>query len=359
MQRKKQKGRAIFEDIINIDNLNWAYKKSLFSTCKYKIQSIDFSFYYPPRLRRLQHDLITGEYKVGKYNKFKIHEPKERDVTAPRYIDKIVQLALVKVLRDIYEKNFISDSYACIRDKGTHKAVGVLNKYLRQGRGNYGEGAYILKIDIQKYFYTINRDILKQIIIKRVYCQKTLDLIFKLLDSTPDELGLPLGCITSQLFSNVYLNELDQYCKRQLGIKYYIRYMDDITIILPNKPATQECLSKVKAFLTDKLELNINKKKTKSFPLKQGVNTIGFSIHCTHRKVRTDSKRRMLRKLKKFPHLIREGRVSVRKAEQMINSWLGHAKHGNHFRLLTYILEHYNYLYLDKKGAVRICQLEE
>src|SRR5699024_4251415 len=181
-------------------------------------------------LNKLRDDLVTGEYKFKGYKQFKVYEPKERVIDAPYHRDKIAQLAIDKVLKGIYQPSFIYDSYACLDNKGTHKAVERVSYFMRKGAWEYGEDAYIIKLDIRKFFYSINRDILKEILPKKIKCKETISLVYKIIDSADeiDPLGLPLGNTLSQLFTNVYMDRFDQYCKRVLQIKYYVRYADDV-----------------------------------------------------------------------------------------------------------------------------------
>ena len=343
---KNISNKILFAEIVDMKNLELAYHKSQKGKYKYKIRSINFSQDLTQNLNQLQKQLVDDTYKVSPYSKFTIHDPKEREVAAPHYRDKIVQIALHNKLKVIYDKIFISHTYACIENKGTHRAVKQINKFMKKAQWLWGKNSYIVKIDMKKFFYSINREILKTIISKKIKCSKTLNLIYKIINSSPSEKGLPLGNITSQLFANIYLNEVDQYCKRFLGIKFYVRYMDDIVIILPNKEKTNEVVNLIKKFLTNKLDLEVNVNKTKTFPISQGVNTIGFKIYTTHRLLRTDSKKRIKRKMGKFKKLIRNNKLTIEKVECMLNSWLGHARNGNSYNLIKKLLEKYNFLEL-------------
>ena len=195
-------------------------------------------------------------------------------------------------------------------------------------------------MDIKKFFYNINRDVLKKILCKKITCKKTLRLIFKIVDSadTISELGLPLGNTLSQICANIYLNEVDQFIKRKLGVKYFVRYMDDFVLVLPNKEICKCIFSTVKEFLKSVLHLELNIKKSKMFPISQGVNAVGFKIYATHRLLRNDSKKKIKRKIRAFPNLIVCGKILVSKAEQMLNSWLGHARHASSYNFIRSLL---------------------
>lgn len=351
---KKSKNIGLFERITSYDNLLIAYKQNLKGNSKFKIASINFSWDYVTNLKALQEKLILSTYSPDGYNVFTVYEPKIREIQAPKYEDKIVQLALVNELRKIYQPNFIHSSYACLENKGTHLAVTDLKSFVEEAHKKWGKDSYILKLDIKKFFYSIDKDVLKKIVRKRIYCKYTLRLIDVIIDSTVG-LGLPLGNVTSQILANVYMNELDQYCKRDLRLKYYVRYMDDVTIVLPNKEEAFRVKQLIEEFVNETLKLELNKDKSKMFPISQGVNTIGFRIHVTHILLRNDSKKRVKRKIKKIPKLIKEGKMTVGKAEQMLNSWLGHSSYSCNWNLIQSILDKNECLTLNEKGVFKIC----
>lgn len=347
---------SLFNRIVNINNLEKAYRLSRKGKNKFNKEAMIFSQNETYNLRKLQQELLTGNYEFGEYNKFYVYEPKERLIHAPQYKDKIVQLAINNVIKHIYQRCFIYDSYACIDNKGTHKAVDRVSYFMRKSNWQYGKDAFIIKLDIKKFFYSINREILKGIIPKRIHCKKTLELIFKIIDSADQisPVGLPLGNLLSQLFANVYMNEFDQYCKRKLSIKYYVRYADDVIAILPNKEKGLEILDLMKVFLKERLALETHDEKTRIFPIRQGVNAYGFKIHKTHRLLRNDSKRKIKQKTKRMRISLREGHMTKGKCEQILNSWHGHAMHGNSHNFIRRLIERRDYIYQDPKGRLRV-----
>ena len=307
-------------------------------------------------LRELRNSLINETYTFSDYVEFYVYEPKVRLIHAPRYIDKIVQLSINNTLKEVYNPCFIYDSYACIDDKGTHKCVDRISYFMRKAYWEYGDEAYIVKMDIKKYFYTINREVLKKLYAKKIDCEKSLRLIYKIIDSADkvSPLGLPLGNTLSQISANVYMNEVDQYAKRKLSLKYYVRYADDIVIIVKNKEKAVEALDKLRSFAKVNLKLDFNKNKTKIFPIKQGVNTVGFKIHTTHRLLRNESKKKIKRKIKKFPRLLSNEEITKEKIEQIINSWYGHAKHADSQNFINKLLDTNDYIYQDDKGSLKV-----
>ncbi|MDC3412516.1 reverse transcriptase/maturase family protein [Terrihalobacillus insolitus] len=346
----------LFNEIVAVDNFDDAYNKSQKGKSKYKTDAMKFSQDLTKNLEDLRWQIFFNEYEFGEYIYFKVYEPKERDIHAPQFEDKLVQLAINNVLKHIYQPCFIYDSYACLDNKGTHKAINRVSHFIRKAAWQYGDDAFIIKLDISKFFYTIDRDVLKGILKKKIKCKRTLDLLFTIIDSANDidSLGLPLGNLTSQLFANVYMNEFDNYCKRKLSLKYYVRYADDAIAIVKNKDEAKVILELMKRFLKRNLKLNTNEKKTRIFPIEQGVNAYGFKIYKTHRLLRNDSKKKIKRKAKKMRRLITEELMTVEKAEQILNSWKGHAKYGCSYNFIKSLLERNDYIYMNHKGILKV-----
>lgn len=207
----KKRFNNLFEQIIDWKNLEWAYHKSLVGVNKYGTDAIDFAKDETYNLIKLRDSFITGTYEFTGYKRFKVYEPKERIIDAPYHKDKIAQLAIDRVLKKVYQPSFIYDSYACLDNKGTHKAVERVSYFMRKASWDFGEDAYIIKLDIRRFFYSINRDILKNILPKKIKCEETLELAYKVIDSADaiDPLGLPLGNTLSQLFTNVYMDRFE------------------------------------------------------------------------------------------------------------------------------------------------------
>lgn len=312
---------------------------------------MEFSKNETDNLLHLQKELIDGTYKFGGYIEFKVFEPKERVINAPHYRDKIVQLALNTVLKEIYQPLFIYDTYSCLDDKGTHACVQRIRYFMRKAYWEYSDDAYIVKIDIKKFFYTIDREVLKRLYAKKILCKDTLALLYKIIDSAKaiDKLGLPLGNTISQISANVDMNETDQYAKRRLKLKYYVRYADDIIIIVKNKECAIKTLSEIKEYTESKLNLKLNMNKSKIFPINQGVNAIGFKIHPAHMLLRNDSKKRIKKKLRKFKDLLINEEITIEKVEQILNSWYGHAEQACSYMFVQSLLEKFDYIVLTNK----------
>ena len=181
-------------------------------------------------------------------------------------------------------------------------------------------------------------------------------MLFKIINSADilSVLGMPLGNTLSQICANVYMNVIDQVAKRKLSLKYYVRYADDVVIIVKDKEKAKAVLLSIKAIIKERLDLEVNDNKTKVFPINQGVNTVGFKIYATHRLLRDDSKKKMKRKAKKMRGLLTSGKMKPEKAEQILNSWKGHAQHGNSYNFIKKLIEKNDYIYISKKGVLKV-----
>lgn len=347
---RKEALMSLYERIYDTKNLEESYKRTQSGNRKYRKEAIYFAMSKERKLRDLKKELKDKTYRPGSYIEFYVYEPKKRLVHAPHIRDKIVQFSIHTVLQGIYGSVFIKDSYACLEEKGTHEAVHRIQHYMRLAQWKYEE-PYIVKIDVRKFFYSINRDILKTIYRKKIpeSEQDFLRILDMIVDSSPEgERGLPLGNVTSQDFANIYLNEVDQFCKRYLGLKWYVRYMDDICIIVKDRETARNVLAKIRTYVKDHLDLELNE-KTHIYPLAQGINTLGFRIHTTHLEVRNSSKAAMKRRIKKIDEKVQSGRLTKKQAQQSVNAWLGHARHSNSYNLAKKIFEKYDYIQIEDK----------
>ena len=347
---RKEALMSLYERIYDTKNLEESYKRTQSGNRKYRKEAIYFAMSKERKLRCLQKELEDRTYRPGSYIEFYVFEPKKRLVHAPHIRDKIVQFSIHTVLQGIYRSVFIKDSYACLEEKGAHEAVHRIQHYMRLAQWKYEE-PYIVKIDVRKFFYSINRDILKTIYRKKIpeSEQDFLRILDMIVDSSPEgERGLPLGNVTSQDFANIYLNEVDQFCKRYLGLKWYVRYMDDICIIVKDRETARDVLAKIRTYVKDHLDLELNE-KTHIYPLAQGINTLGFRIHTIHLEVRNSSKAAMKRRIKKIDEKVQSGRLTKKQAQQSVNAWLGHARHSNSYNLAKKIFEKYDYIQIEDK----------
>lgn len=274
----------------------------------------------------------------------------------------ITEKKIHEELQNMFRPVFINGSFACQYGRGPIRAAFKVQHDMRVARMKWGDNAAIIKIDARKFFYSIDRALLKKILAKRFKKLKKkrpetyedllrfYRLLCKVIDSSPEgETGIPLGNVSSQDFANIYLNELDQFCVRFLGAKLYTRYMDDIVIVAPDKETAREWLAKIKVFLRERLHLDTNK-KTKVFYMRQGVNAYGFKIKATHMMLRTESKRREKRRVKAMVRKMREGKLTRSAVVQAVNSWLGFARWACAYNLAKKIFAPYRFI--KTEGAI-------
>jgi retron-type reverse transcriptase len=263
-----------------------------------------------PNLNRILEQLESDTYQVKPTRNFYITDPKERLIEAPHLEDRIVQHAILNSIRDTIEKRFIRQTYACIRERGTHNASDLLKKYLI----SYKNGGYYLKLDIRKFFYSVDQNSLEIELRKILKCEKTINILRKFYINDGGK-GLPLGNVTSQILANLALNPLDHYIKRVLKIRHYIRYMDDLILLSLNKLELKNALEKIKNLLSGlKLELN---GKTFLGLIAKGIDFVGYKTWFNSRLIRKRSLYKIKRTLKKEPNM------------QRISSYLSHAKMTN------------------------------
>lgn len=208
-------------------------------------------------IERLSYHLKGHTYRIQGYRKFRIYDPKEREIQALCYGDRIVQHSLCdNVLGPYLEKHLIYDNSACRKGKGTHFALDRLTGFLREYNRKYGEKGYILKCDVRKYFNSIDHTVLKEKISRMALSEDVRWLLGTIVDSYECEpgKGLPMGNQTSQWFALYYLDGLDRLIKEKLRIKYYTRYMDDMILLHPDKNYLKECLHEMEIYLAKELK---------------------------------------------------------------------------------------------------------
>ena len=271
-------------------------------------------------------------YKHGGYSTFYVTEPKVRKIEKSRYIDRVVHRWLVdNFLEPYFVPTFINTSYACLKGRGMHKACLDVQKAMKHCKNIWGS-YYILKMDVTKYFENIDKRTLLGILERKILDKDLMWLIKEILYAQEKEVGLEIGNYTSQLFANIYLNELDQYVKKELGIKYYFRYMDDAVLFFKNKEEAKYCLEKIKKFLLSKLELCLNR-KTQIFKNTQGVNFCGYKINEYRLKIRDKGKRKLKKKVKKLKCLVKNGEISSLEARKYLAGHIGYIKIADTYNL--------------------------
>lgn len=313
---------------------------------RYRLEVMAFASKLEDNLIVIQLSMTDGTYILGPYRKLWVYVPKKRLVMALEYLDRIVQWSIYQYLMPVYDKLFIEDSYACRKNKGSHRAADRLQYWMRQVSRKPGPGWYYLKLDISKYFYRVDHEKLLSILVRRIKDPELMAFIRGVVNSTaepfglprgrtpqntpPEEwlydVGMPIGNLTSQLFANIYLNELDQHCKHYLKIHYYIRYMDDIIILGPDKETLHRWKADIEIFLLNELALDLND-KTSIRPVRNGVEFVGVRIWPTHMKLRKSTVGRMKREVRAISAKYAAGEMSRLDFERRAASIRGLLEH--------------------------------
>ena len=315
---------------LTFDKMLDAHKRaSKGKTNKYEV--LKFNMDMESNIWNIINELKSGKYKLGKYKEFVIYEPKERIIKCLPYKDRIVQQWYIyEFIKPFIIPRLINSTCACIDNRGTHYAVRLVRKYLWKAKHEYGE-YYILKLDIKKYFYNIDKGILFNIMKEYISDKLLLNLTKVFIYNNGDKIGIPIGNYTSQYFANIYLDQLDKYIKYDLGIKYYVRYMDDMIIILKNKDECKIIMNRVRLFLSKRLHLELND-KSRYYPGNMGVNFCGYRIFEYYLLVRNRCKEMIRKRIKEWNKI---GKVNI----ISLNSWLSHVKHANSYNLINNYLE--------------------
>ena len=332
-----------FQKICSFDNLVSASRKAQRGK-RFQDQVSAFNFHLERELYRLQAGLQTQTYRPGPYYEFHVYEPKLRKISAAPYRDRVVHHALCNLIDPIFDPTFIFDTYACRKGKGTHKAVDRFTEFSRKN-------TYVLKCDIKKYFPSIDHEILKTRLRRKIRDPQVLWLLDLIVDSSNpqdyvheyfegDDLltalnrrrGIPIGNLTSQFFANIYLNGFDHFVKEVLRCRYYIRYMDDFVVLDRDKARLHQVKAEMEDYLAGfRLKLHVH--KCQIFPVKDGTDFLGYQVFPTHRRLRPSSVRRARRRLRGLREDYDNGKISWADVNHSVQSWLGHVKHADTYGL--------------------------
>lgn len=319
------------------------------------INQLAFEINVDMNLLRLQEELNNRTYLPGPSICFILERPKLREVFAADFRDRIVHHVLIEYMNEICEPKFIHDSYACRVGKGTHAATSRLQKFTRGVTQNNTRRAYFMQLDVRSFFVEINKSILHELVNKQIEDEQMrwlADVIIwndctvnckitrggTLIEKVPDHKtlfkapkykGLPIGNLTSQFFANLYLNELDQFIKRMLKCKWYVRYMDDLIILSDDQAQLQAWMGAIEKFLKEKLDLNLHPTKRIIEPIANGIDFVGYIIRPDYILVR----KRIVGNLKKK---IREGTIDDRSWA----SYMGHFQHAQTKKLVASLLNY-------------------
>lgn len=360
------------EEIIDFGNLLKAHENASQSK-HYRGENLAFEAHRQDELIDLHNKLtyfpkdgvpgnpLESSYHVGKYRKKKIYEPKPRIVMALSYPDRVVQWAYYQKLNPLFDRQFITHSYGCRVGKGTTKAREQLQTWLRKASRSPKKW-YVLKLDIAKYFYRVDHEVLMKILSRHIKDPLILRDLYKLINCEETAFGLPagvqpelckqegwiynrgmpIGNLTSQMFANIYLNELDQFCKHVLHIRYYIRYMDDIIILWPDKEELFQILAEIERFLDEELRLELNK-KTCIRPAWLPVTFVGALITPKKIIMRKSTRKRMFRRMKFIKGLFEAGKITFEKVNNTMQSYFGMIGHFTAGNLLRKIIDEFSF----------------
>lgn len=272
-------------------------------------------------------ELVECSYKTSKYDTFIIHDPKEREIYRLPFRDRVVHHAIMNVLEEIWTPIFISHTYSCIKGRGIHGALKHLKKDLKDYEGT----KFCLKMDIRKYYPSIDHSVLKEIIRKKIKDLKLLNLLDEIIDSAP---GIPIGNYLSQFFANLYLSYFDHWLKEEKHIRYYYRYADDMVILSENKEVLHSLLKEISQHLHDKLHLEL-KGNYQIFPVdSRGIDFVGYVFFHTHILMRRSIKKNFCRKATE----LNKKRITTHDYKAALCSWLGWARHCNSKQLIKTII---------------------
>ncbi|MDR1917230.1 MAG: reverse transcriptase/maturase family protein [Synergistaceae bacterium] len=327
---------TLFPRICDFQNLLTAFK--LASRGKREMSDVlKFGAALEENLFTLQHELLAHTWTPRPFRRFMIREPKAREIAAPAFRDRVVHHALVAVINPLLDGKMISASFACRVGLGTHAAVAKAREYIRECHAKYGE-FFILKGDVSRYFYSIDHTTLKGIFRRTIRCKDTLWLMDRIVDNDGStDVGIPIGALTSQLFANVYLDQMDHYVKEVLKEQYYLRYMDDFVFMHPSKDRLHELKDIAEDYLNTRLKLRLNP-KTSIFPQAHGLDFCGYRIWATHTLPRKRNVYRMRRRLRRMAGLYASGKISRETVESVLFSWFGYMQHCDSYQTMSKFL---------------------
>lgn len=317
-----------YSEVISVENLLSAWTE--FVRGKRNKQDVqEFSLNLMDNIIHISEELANKTYTHGGYFAFKVNDPKPRSIHKASVADRLIHHAIYRKLYPFFDKTFISDSFSCRLNKGTHKALERFKTFHLKASKNNTKTCFVLKCDIRKFFANINHQILIDIL--KSYIPDT-DIIWLLENiirsfSVTEGTGLPLGNLTSQLFVNIYMNQFDQFMKHRLKAKYYIRYSDDFVILSEDKAELEDMLLNIKDFLLKTLKLELHPNKVSIETVASGVDFLGWVHFPDHRVLRTATRNRMLRN----PKLKNKNKATI-------NSYLGLLQHGNTEKLKKGVL---------------------
>lgn len=296
-------------------------------------------------IEQIQQDVRSGKYTIDKYYIFYVYEPKKRMIMSITFYHRIVQWAIYRVINPLLVKGYIKDTYGCIPGRGSLAAMQRLRYWIKSVEHKPGTW-YYLKLDISKYFYRISHEVLKEILARKIKDQQLLQVLYNIIDCqhTPFglppgkgpgevpleerlyDVGMPVGNLLSQVFANIYLDALDQFCKRTLCIHFYVRYMDDIIILSDSKEQLHMWKAEIQKFVETTLRLSLNQ-KTCIRPISQGIEFVGYRIWPHYVTIRKSTTLEMKRHLRRKVEEYNAGLIEMEVVTATLKSYLGMLDH--------------------------------
>ncbi|WP_392530117.1 reverse transcriptase domain-containing protein [Nostoc sp. C117] len=311
---------------------------------RFRENILKFNYNLEAELAKIKTQLESKTYQPGRYKTFEICEPKHRLISAAPYRDRVVHHALCNIIVPIFERTFIADSYANRLGFGTHRALHRFTTFARSNR-------YVLQCDIKKYFPSIDHEILKSLLRRKLKCHDTLWLTDTIIDSSNpqesvidyfpgDDLlsplqrrrGLPIGNLSSQFFANVYLDSLDHFVKEQVKAKNYLRYVDDFALFSDDYGFLAEARLAIEEHLNS-LRLKLHPVKSQLFETRIGASFLGFRVLPETIRVRSENLRRGQRRLKQLQRDYGQAKIEFKDVHNSIQSWVAHIAYGDTWRL--------------------------
>lgn len=311
-----------------------------------------FEYAAGEHLVRLQERLRSGAWRPGPYVHFEIHEPKHRLISAAPFECRVVHHALCAVTEPRFEPRFIADSYANRRGKGTHRAVDRLQQFARRH-------AHVLRLDVRRHFPSIDHDILRELLWRRIPepgLRSVIDLILASGEGVGSEgvdpelfagddllalarpRGLPIGNLTSQFWSNCYLDRLDHFVRRSLRCAAYLRYADDFALFHDDKAQLADWGARIREFLAGRLRLRVHEGPAHVVPCRAGIPWLGFVVYPDHRRVKARKVVTATRRLVARHAAWRAGEITFAEFDASVQGWINHVRFADTWGLREHVL---------------------
>ncbi len=320
-----------------------------------KLTTASFEADLAENLLQLQQDLRRGNYKPGPYTHFSIHEPKRRTISAAPFYDRVVHHALCNIIEPLFESMFIADSYANRKAKGGHRAVDRFQEFSQRYK-------YVLRMDIVQHFHAIDHRILLGILVQKIQDEKIIGLIKSILASGDcvrvrskvsyfpgDDLlaacrprGLPIGNLTSQLWSNCYLHPFDQFVKRELACRAYLRYVDDFALFSDSKATLWRWKKQINQRL-QRFRLKVHQPQAQVCPVSQGVPWLGFVIYPDYRRLKRRKVVYASRRLGAQFDAWQAEKISFAEFDASVQGWINHVRYADSWGLRKHMLKQFKW----------------